>query len=92
MFWLKTLRLEYFLRDSSTRSSISRSFLAEWNFEFGANLEQAFQNEKRGILDVYTMAAVYSSSVEQNRSRRFEKRAFEKRENPFCPGLGAVHG
>ncbi|MCG8626573.1 MAG: hypothetical protein MJE68_31810, partial [Proteobacteria bacterium] len=49
-------------------------------------ISNSFQNQKRGILDVYTTVAVYSSSVQQNRSRRFEKRAFENEKNSFCPG------
>ena len=51
-------------------------------------ISNSFQNEKQGILDVYTMVAVYSSSVEQNRSRRFEKRAFRKREKFILSWLG----
>ena len=79
MSWLQTLHLEYFLRDISTRSFFSRSFVAEWNLRIlGKPVTLIPEQKKRAIVNVSTMVAVCSSSMEQKH--------LKNEKNPFCPG------
>ena len=55
-----------------------------------SNSDPRTKNEASSF--VHTIVAVYSSSVEQNCKRRFEKRAFENSKNSCCLGHGTVHG
>ena len=56
--------------------------MADWNLELQG------KPKNWGIIVVHTIVAVYSSSVEQNRLKRFKKTSLQKLEkNSYCTGM-----